>query len=428
MKMIHWEHIIEIGLKNAVMFSMLLILITINFSLTGNIAKKNEESQKVENNYKSTYGETTFYWMTEALKDQEYYNYMEGDSNGSSYKKMTDLLNELWNEKSFQFYTCNNQTLILKGKMKDIFLEGYEDGDFSDAVKTENGKDISMVKSVQVSSGFFDCNNIQINSGRAFSKEDYLYTEGKTIPVIMGKAYKDYYKIGDILDANFIMEDMKMEVVGFLEDKSFFLSYFENDFVSLERYILIPAWNFSDKSEFSKMATLTQLNGNIKANQGYEELSEQINNIVKKYNSKWQMNIEDPNSDSGTNVVKKYQKMTSQVSNQFNILVILIMIFIVISLVINIFSILEKYKYNFSVELLCGAGFWDIYKESMGFTISLILLGNLGSTLYLFINDSGKNSIILVDILSIVIVAIMAVASYIHIKRMNLGDIIGGEE
>ena len=341
MKPIHGKHIWELMQNNACVVSLLLLLITISMVLTGNIVKKQNESQKIVEKFEQDYGENHFYWMNEDFNDQVFYTYME-EENSIQYHALINLVNDLYNEKNFDYYTCNAQPFMMEGTAQDIFLFGYEGGDIEGEKFVQDGVDYSQVKVLQVSEKFFTCNHVKVKIGEEFTKEDYNYLENHEVPVLLGSAYQDVYRIGDVIEGNYISERMKLKVKGFLDVKTFYLSSGSNDFESLERHIILPAWIIPEKTEFSKIATLMLLNGNIQSKAGYASINKTVDQLFKKYNAHWKYNLKDPDRIGTDFAVKRYSKMTKQVAKQYNVLVILVVLFTVIALVINVFSILEK--------------------------------------------------------------------------------------
>lgn len=410
--------------KNGFIIMLMWLLITISLVLTGSILKKQDESKKKAEDFKTHYGNNSCYWVCESLDDLAYYTYMEGDEQGVWYQQLRGFEKKLEQIKDFEFYTCMTQPIELEDKVDDIFLEGYED--IGEDIREDNQN--SLVKAVMVSKKFFSSNQISLKKGRSFTEDDYSYKKGKNIPVILGNAYAKNYKIGEKIQAKYLMEDMTLEIIGFLNEKNFYLSSENNEFVSLERYIILPAFQIDERSEFSKYVSLMELNGNIQSNLSVIDVRNLYQRLLDEQGLDWEYNIQDPNNLSQGSVVKKYSKMTEQVKNQFAILVVLVCLFSGIALLLNLFQILEKNKYVFGIELLCGACYKDIFKECAIFIAFIMLQGDLWASLALSVMNVGIKNICIIQVMMILITSITYGANCIYIKRMHINEIIGGTE
>lgn len=428
MTLIHGKRIWEIVYNNWIVVTLLLILITVCLVLTGSIAQKQQKSQEKAEEFEEQYGKNSYYWVTEALDDQEYYTYMLGDYNSNWYDRLNSLMQNLWNEEQFTFYTCYAQPIDVQNEMQDIFLDGYEMGDTTYAVSEREGETWYLTKALLVSDNFFDSNHVNVKAGRKFEEEDYQYKENANVPILLGSAYEKYYDINDCFQAEYLGENMTLQVIGFLDNDTFFLSSGENDFVSVERYIILPALQITDKTEFSQLLSLLELNGTIQSRIGLNKTKQVCQEILEQQGITWTLNICDPENTQEQSVVKKYSEMTNQVAKQFNLLVILVVVFAIVALLLNMFSILQKNKYTFGVELLCGASYKDIFIEGFGFVFLIMCIGDLWASIILGVMDSGIKSLLLIQIVAGVVSIITFISCYCYMKRMKIGEIIGGTE
>ena len=428
MMQIHGKRIWEMVYNNWIVVTLLLVLITVCLVLTGSIGQKQQKSQEQAEEFESQYGENSYYWVTEALDDQEYYTYMLGDYDGNWYDRLSSLKQKLWNEEQFTFYTCYPQPIDVRNKMQDIFLDGYEMGDTTYDVSEREGEKWYLTKALLVSHNFFESNHVDVKSGRKFEEEDYQYKENENVPILLGSAYEKYYDINDCLQVEYLGKNMTLQVIGFLDNNIFFLSSSQNDFVSVERYIILPALQITEKTEFSKILSLLELNGTIQSKIGINKTKQVCQEILEQQGLTWTLNIHDSENTQGQSVVKKYSRMTNQVAKQFNILVILVVVFTVVALLLNIFSILQKNKYAFGVELLCGASYKDIFIEGFAFVLLLLCIGDLWASIISGVMNSGIKSMLLIQIVVGVISIITFTGCYCYMKRMQIGEIIGGTE
>jgi len=117
------------------------------------------------------------------------------------------------------------------------FESGYEDG-----VHLESNDELGVqaVKCAYFTPEVFQAYGMTISEGRMFSEKDYTYEEGQPYQVILGSEYKEFYKIGDIIDGSLYTQEDKLEVIGFLNSGSFIASPGVNYLLSLDRYIIFP--------------------------------------------------------------------------------------------------------------------------------------------------------------------------------------------
>lgn len=428
MNTIHHKHTLGLLYKNAVVAAFLLILISGNLTLMGSTVKKQQESHRISTDFKLHYGKYSYYWTADAMDDKNFYTYLEGDKNGTLYVKMQKLVDSLRTSRDFDFYTCHDQFLEQKKKVKKIFLYGYEDGSSNSSQGTDHGHPYSQVKALLVSSKFFDCNHVHIAKGNGFTASDYRYKQGTTVPVLLGNAYRTQYKIGDTFKGNYLSKNFTFKVIGFLKKRSFYLPSCKDKFESVERYIILPAWKISGKDFFARVVTNSELNGNIRSRLTINSLQNTVDSIVSDYNRFWKINVQNQTHSGGESVTDKYIRMTGQVAKQYTLLVFLVTIFTSISFFLCIIGILRRNRYAFSVEYLCGGSRHDIWLECMGFTGILLLIGDIISTTVLLLSGYRSQSILPIQLLTVILFLLFTTGCYFYIRKMNLTEIIGGNE
>ena len=427
MNTIRQKHIRRLFYKNAAVATLLLILITGSLTLIGSTTKKQQESHQISKDFKLQYGKYSYYWTNEALDDKSLDTYWDGDRSGILYHKMQQLVEDLKSAQNFDFYSCDTQSLILYQKTKKIFLDGYETGDIQSSQWIKHGHPYSEVKALMVSSKFFNCNHIRITKGKGFMSSDYRYKAGATIPILLGNAYRTQYQIGDTFKGHYLFKNFTFKVIGFLQKRSFYLAS-DNEFKSVERYIILPAWKIRQKSFFARVVTQNELNGNIRTRLTVDSLQNTVDSIVSRYNRYWSVGVHDQQHSGGEFVTDKYIRMTGQVTKQYNLLVFLVTIFTSVSFFLCIIGILRRNRYHFSIEYLCGGSRHDIWLECMGFTGILLLTGDLLSSGILFLSGYRIQNLLSVQLLTVVLFILFTAGCYFYIQKMNLTEIIGGNE
>ena len=171
-----------------------------------------------------------------------------------------------------------------------------------------------------------------------------------------------------------------------------------------------------------------ELNGTIQSKIGLNKTKQMCREILEHQGLSWELSICDSNGASGQSAVKKYSKMTNQVARQFKILIVLVVLFAIVALLLNMFSILQKNKYAFGVELLCGASYKDIFIEGFGFVFFIMMTGDLWASIVLAVMNSGIRCLLLIQIIVSIVLIITFISCYCYMKRMQIGEIIGGSE
>lgn len=97
----------------------------------------------------------------------------------------------------------------------------------------------TMIDTLNIDYGFYSISNIEVSSGRVFSKEDFSSTNDKKIDIILGDSFKNYLSLGDVINN-------KYRIIGFLKEGIFSLqNNAASDYLNLDKCIIIPC-TFSD--------------------------------------------------------------------------------------------------------------------------------------------------------------------------------------
>lgn len=425
---VYISHIVDIMIKNILMIAWMFLLVTISAITVGSMYEKQQESKARAEEYKKNYEDKYYYWTAEAQTDQEYVTYSSGGQANKWYKKLTELKERLYNDKRFSFFTSYSQPIYLKEAVPDIFLDGYEEGNTSCSVIEQQHEKWYFAKALLVSEKFFEVNHIVLDEGQLFETKDYVYNKGKKVPVLLGNAYKEIYKVGDVISADYLFEGMDLQVAGFIKEKNFYLSSQSNEFVSLERYILLPAFQIDERTEFSSILSLMELNGGVISTIGLDKVKEIFTKHLEGVSLTWKINVHDYSSEGDNFAVNKYSKMTKQVEKQFQLLLLLVLMFSSIGILLNVSSILEKNKYIFGIEMLCGASYKDIIIEAVGLIGIIFVLADVCSCVVLMGMNIQWKGYVLVQMIMIGMGIFAGGYGYRIIKKMKLAEITGGYE
>ncbi|MBW3086059.1 hypothetical protein KEM60_02270 [Austwickia sp. TVS 96-490-7B] len=131
---------------------------------------------------------------------------------------------------------------------------------------------IQPVTSMQLNQAAWDFYGLKVNEGSVFSWADVNY-ESQTIPIILGDAYHDTYRVGDAMKIEFYGRFLSAHVVGFLQPKSHL--YYKGDMNHALNTSLIlayppslPAKNSEETAKFYSIMTFAMIAGDIAVNPG----------------------------------------------------------------------------------------------------------------------------------------------------------------
>lgn len=99
------------------------------------------------------------------------------------------------------------------------------------------------VPALQISANVMGDFHISLASGRPFADEDFIFTQGDSIPVLMGADYKELYQIGDSFEANYLYASYRFTVQGFLAPGSQLVR--AGTINELNQTILLPSFDFA---------------------------------------------------------------------------------------------------------------------------------------------------------------------------------------
>ncbi|MBO4866772.1 MAG: hypothetical protein J5582_09455 [Ruminococcus sp.] len=388
-----------------------------------------ETSHKAEKKYTETYGEMTLYYTSEGLSELTYQNFCNG-AGREDFDKLHSFLEKLKNTDRFDFVSMSSQNLeVTSQPFDEQFLYGYEEGK---SVEPQMGPDDKMMyetKSIQVSQKFFDTFSVSVSEGSGFDKGDYILNDDGEIPVLLGSAYKGSFSIGDTFEGYYMCEPFRYRVKGFVGNDAFFFNRANNKMISCERYIILPAL-YSDKADnFARIMLLDQVFGFVNSSLGYE-VTKQIFDDFRTESGigNWNIFLNYKGAMTSESVLDKYSAMTSEVSKQFGLIVVIMLCFASIVNIISLCSMLRENFQTFGVEMLCGASLKSIISESSTAVIMIMLLSDISASLLLLAMNYSVKAILLVQLAVTGIILFSYIICGIYIKHMNLNTYIGGKE
>jgi len=430
-----WSNALRIILNHRFLTFLMVILIALSLSMFSVVSSQTDTVEKAAENYAYSYDGKDYYFTGECLSDVDFYNFTD-DSN-SDYQKLLNFLQLLDNETSFTFMSLFDQAIeICDIKIPDEFLYSYDYGKPEDSVYMYNGKTRYFTKALQVSDAFFGEMNVSVAEGRGFAEEDYIYDKNKNIPVLLGSAYKGILEIGDVFSGrHFSNDEDTFEVIGFVAENSFFLDNSTRDFTSCEHYVILPSMHSITcvPSGDEKGTLLQQLNGVIAVKNGYEEANERFHELLDEAGiGRLEVFINNPDYNYSINDrIKEYSSMTKEVEEQFHIILIMLIIFTVISLSVSICGFIREQHYTYGVCLLCGASYIHIAKDILRLIGIIVFLGALlAFTTQLIFADTSTSllGLLYIWLLAAGVWALTSAVTIAYLRKMDVGDIIGGRE
>lgn len=416
--------------KHKVIYTLLILLLVISCTLLGyvldmgNKAKKTAEHEKEK---AKSYACRMF--TVETLPDLEYYAYMEDGS--EEFRKMQAFQKKLRQEDSFDYVIQSEQCLeVIKPEMQDIFLENYELGEAKDSVYEYKGRTLYATKSLQVSEKFFEKYSIKVDEGKLFSKEDYQYDKNRTIPVVLGAAYKKYFKLSDIIEASYLFQNLQFQVIGFLEDTAFYSGWNSDELISCDRYIIMPAFENLPENKFGKRALLQYSVAYIESQESYDQIFEEIQRLKKEYGVfEKSLSIHDANEEaSSVNIFQTYSAMTSVVAKYFDCMIGIMIVCIGVILTVVLTNMIQEENYNFGIYIMCGMNRRKLASLILRFDCVIVGCGDLLVWVLLVINQVALKNILLVQLVVVLILLTSFLGCYLRIRKLQVAQLIGGKE
>lgn len=429
---LHGNCIFHMLSKHIAISLLLIFLIFICFSLSAELMVQQRAVDEGIEKYANTYGNKNYYFCGEGFSDVNYYTYL-ADQNKSIYPKLVYLLTLLRNETKITYVEMFPQGVaIAESNIPEIFLYNYENGDASYSHFSYNDIKYSMAKAIQVSPSYFEIFDVSIASGREFEGEDYVYSEGNTIPVILGSAYTEYFQLGDSFSALYLNKNIQIKVVGFLESGSYFCYSGTPDYIACDRYILMPSLSpvSEEPDNFYKIMLLQQLCGVIVSDIGYPDTYKIYNELLERSNlTGWELYLRDPASTHNINQrIAKYNEMTIEIKTQLQITILFVSLFSLACISIVVCGFVNQNTYEFGVLLLNGAQIKDLVIDIIIVVAILMTCGTLLSLFYLYLFDTQLSQFAFVLSLGLLTTILASILPVFQLSRIKTNEIIGGNE
>jgi hypothetical protein len=249
----------------------------------------------------------------------------------------------------------------------EVFMENFQNiNEFIDNDGTSPGDKYKAINSLQCNSGFFSTFDIKLSQGNTsefdkFTKLSSTDTQGKIIPVILGDSYRGIFNLNDIIKTKYT----KLKVVGFLEKNQFYLDkgmYDPNSAKSLDTYMIVPS-----PSDIQNGNLINSLLVSNSQKEDLPSVENYIDMLSKKYDVKFSVN--DPSDN-----INDFVNILTYNANIKILLVYIVMFFVVIALLAIFTNRINAKRKEFSVHLMHGATYMDIYIRVILENIYLLIL------------------------------------------------------
>lgn len=276
---------------------------------------------------------STMYFVTQKRGSKEY-----PDCSFSEYEAFQNEVAGLTSDTDFSF--GESDLFLTDKRIPEKFVKYSE-------------KEAKLCEVTYISERFLGHFRIETEEGELFHREDYQTERTKYIPILLGYDYREYFKVGDILDE-------KYEVKGILkEDSAYFNTGWESALIYLDKQIILPM--LYQAKEWGG-CFVNHLNFSLKQ----EKETDKILQVIEDYGFK--------------DFIVKNRKAQLEYFHKnfltmFSFMVLLfftVTILCIFSMVSMLAHLIEEYKQEFGIYMLCGASKFHIcVKISLPIIISI---------------------------------------------------------
>ena len=203
--------------RNNAMIGLILILCALCFGGGKILYSYIETMELIEDRFEKTYAEQYIYHIADIF-DGGYEDY----DNPKNYGKLAE-----WNE-------------VIHASDALIFVE----------INTQyftkmEGEEREYYDGLYVGENYFEEFPSELQEGRLFEREDFLYEEGKCMPIILGATLKEKFKLGEHFFSVTPFMQTEVCVVGFLKEGELLCQ--RGIMKRADDYVFFPMINFPDR-------------------------------------------------------------------------------------------------------------------------------------------------------------------------------------
>lgn len=210
-----------------------------------------DQQKKIElKNYFHANNSIPLIKITDNYDRKGYESFGELMNKPDSIVKLKKMYHDLLSSEILDFYEVSMQPVELIGEYiySENFLYNDDINIKNQEIKSENGEIfcITPLKSIQIGRETFYKLELEKYTMNGIELKQSDFTLTNDIPVILGYNYKEYYSVGDSINALFLSQNMNFVVTGFFNKETSLL--FDNNTFSLDDIFLIPLFNFEKEA------------------------------------------------------------------------------------------------------------------------------------------------------------------------------------
>lgn len=309
--------------------------------------------------------------------------------NSDAQAKLYQLYLKMHSLTGVQAYSFSSQALPLEDEhLKKLAAFQAEYGGF-------------YYKRLFVDQAFIEVFQLKCKSGKFFSSH---LLENDT-PVVLGSSYQSFFQIGDKIDEHRI-------VIGFLEDKAFYLSPGETEEVLyLDKTILEPLIITPD-SDIAKLDMAINKTTILTQNPA---------NLTEIKNLSTSLGLYDLEFVSFSQQLELIISETLAYVLSLLVLVFIILLFCITCLVTVLLAFIEEHRREFAVHLLCGAR-TNSFIQRIGLQVGLIII--FADMIVLTVNLNRIQAVFWTFSLSIVVLMLIMIIPAIRLTRQHVNNLL----
>lgn len=415
--------------RHSVLSLILVAQCILCFSLIGNVTEQFLQTKISVDNFHKNITDKSYYQLHECFDEIQFYRLSKENY---KYKELAVFMRKARESKRFRLISAIEQPVVLtEYEIPEICLDCYEFGDPENSVwYSEKGEKLFCALSMQVGESFFNEFGITASEGKLWDKSAYIYEKGKTVPIVLGNAYIGTAKIGDRFELEYLYEKMHAEVVGFLPSNCQAVRDFS--IINCDRYMFLPSFwvDENNPNEFNKLRLIQQALAMIVSDESFEETKATVEALLKECDvpigTNNGMMLTDP-SDM-TAGLQDYASMTQEVKNQFLILLLVLIVFVIFTLSLTINGFVRDNHYEYGVQLLLGAKWSEIKLSVLYLTGTIVGLGFICETYFIIYLGKHLLTAVVLFLVAVFMTILSSLLPIHYLKKMDVSEIIGGKE
>lgn len=414
-------------LRRRRLLALLLILqCALCLGMAGTVANQAVQSGRKIEDFQTRIGGKRYYTVSESMSETDFYRFLHEEN--LYYPELAHFVQRMMAEQQFSYVIATRQPIdIMDRSMPKELVYGYDEGQADNVIREdENGRLYTMINSYQVSKPFFSEFQLRAQEGRLLEGADFVPTEAAAMPVVAGSGYRADFSLGDTLTGNYLGRELTLQIVGFLEQDASFSRGGLPEYC--DRYLLLPQLDpqTEQPTEFNKTRLAQQASGFVVAEQSFEAVQAIVSAHLQAAGLPDFIRLHDPTATNSE--LANLSAMTQEVSDQFNALLVILTIFVILCISVTVNGFIREKHYEYGVFLLNGARWSDLVWDVAVVIGVVVLGGDILAILCLWLSHQSWQAILYMQGLALLIGAAACVAPLLHVRRMDISDLIGGKE